>query len=66
MLRKLVALGALVGGTVAGLTLLRRTRGASRERVDLYFEDSSLVTLDELEAAPLLALARKALRAARA
>jgi len=63
--RKLVALGALLGGVVAGLAIFRRARGGSRERVDLYLEDGSLVTLNEHEAAPLLELARGALQAAR-
>ena len=39
MRRKLVALGALLGGVVAGLAIFRRARGGSRERVDLYLED---------------------------
>jgi len=64
--RKLVALGALLGGVVAGLAIFRRARGGPRERVDLYFEDGSLATLNEYEAAPLLELARTALHAARA
>ena len=49
----------------AGLAIFRRARGGRRERVDLYFEDGSLVTLNEYEAAPLLELARTALHAAR-
>jgi len=63
--RRLVALGALLGGALAGLAIFRRTRGGPRERVDLYLEDGSLVTLTEYEAAPLLELARTALHAAR-
>jgi hypothetical protein len=65
MRRRLVALGALLGGIVAGLAIFRRARGGPRERVDLYFEDGSLVTLDDYEAEPLLDLARIALQAAR-
>ena len=66
MRRRLVALGALLGGIVAGLAIFRRARGGPRERVDLYLEDGSLVTLNEHEAAPLLEVARNALQAARA
>jgi len=51
---------------MAGLAIFRRARGGPRERVDLYLEDGSLVTLNEHEAAPLLELARSALHAARA
>ena len=65
MRRKLIALGALLGGVFAGLAIFRRARGGPRERVDLYFEDGSLVTLNEYEAAPLLELARAALHDAR-
>jgi hypothetical protein len=66
MRRKLVALAALLGAWVAGMALLRRTAGARRERVDLYFEDGSMQSLSEgtAESARLLPLAREALRAA--
>jgi len=61
MKRKLVALGALLGGTFAGFAWFRRARGGPRERVDLYFEEGALVTLNEHDAAPLLDIARGAL-----
>ncbi len=62
MRRKLVALGAVVGAALAGFAIVRRLRDAKRERVDLYYEDGSLVTLVDAEAEPLLAVARTALR----
>ena len=63
MRRKLVALGALLGGVVAGLAIFRRARGGPRERVDLYFEDGSMVSLGEgsPESARLLQIARSVL-----
>ena len=66
MRRKLVALAALAGGAFAGMKVLRRMGSDQRARVDLYYEDGSLVSLSAAEAAPLLDLARSALRAARA
>jgi hypothetical protein len=66
MRRRLVAFAALLGGALAGFTLLRRAGAGRRERVDLYYGDGSLVTLNEVEGARLLELAREALRVARA
>jgi hypothetical protein len=67
MRRKLVALVALLGGAVAGFQLFRRVGGEHRRsRVDLYYEDGSLVSLPDADAAPLLDIARGALRTARA
>jgi hypothetical protein len=67
MRHKFLALLALVGAWAAGLALLRRTAGARRERVDLYFEDGSMQSLAEGagEASRLLPLARTALAASR-
>ena len=65
MRRKLVALLALAGGMFTGLQLLRRM-GADHSRVDVYYADGSLVTLSAVDAAPLLEVARTALRASRA
>jgi hypothetical protein len=67
MRRKLVALLALLSAWAAGMALLRRASGGRRERVDLYFEDGSMHSLSDgtSEAARLLPLAHKALRAAR-
>lgn len=67
MRRKFVALLALVAGALAGLQLFRRLSSTHRRsRVDLYYDDGSLVSLSEAEAAPLLEVARDALRATRA
>ena len=67
MTRRLVAFVALLGGALAGFHLFRRLGGDHRRnRVDLYYEDGSLVSLSDAEAAPLLERARDALRATRA
>ncbi len=61
-------LGVLLGaGSLLGLGLYAR-RGRAHERVDLYFVDGSMVSLEggSAEAARLLSLAHDALRAARA
>ena len=65
MRRKLLALVALLSGALTGFAILRRVGSGRRERVDLYYGDGSLVTLNEAEGARLLDLAREALRAAR-
>jgi hypothetical protein len=67
MPRKLVALTALLGAWLVGIALYRRASGARRERVDVYFEDGSMLSLAEgtSEVARLLPLARDAVRAAR-
>jgi hypothetical protein len=61
-------LGGLVlaGGALGGLALVRR-RGEARERVDLYFDDGSLVSFASMtpEAARLLPLARRLLASSR-
>jgi hypothetical protein len=53
-------------GSLLGIGLYAR-RGRARERIDLYFADGSMVTLDRAspEAARLLPPAHDALRAAR-
>jgi hypothetical protein len=65
MLRRLVAITVLALGALAALELLRRRRAASRERVDLVYEDGSIVTLVDAEAQPLIDIARSALAAQR-
>jgi Fe2+ transport system protein FeoA len=55
MRRKLLALGAL-----AGLAFVL-TRGRGKERVDVFFEDGSRVTLGDGDAKPLLEIARSIL-----
>ena len=61
--RALAALAALA----AGITLVRRRRAASPERLELYFADGSSVTFhsDSPEGERVLPLARRALSAAR-
>jgi hypothetical protein len=63
--RKLLALG-FAAGSLLGIGLYAR-RSKESERVDLYFADGSLSSLDDgsPEATRLLAQAREALRAAR-
>ena len=53
-----------VGAAAAGAVLVRRSR-SNDERIDLYFDDGSKRSLrgGSRAAAPLLALARAALRA---
>jgi hypothetical protein len=63
MRRRPGALLALAAGILIGLALFRRLGAGPRaERVDLYYDDGSLVTLGDEEAAPLLDVARTALR----
>jgi hypothetical protein len=56
----------LAAGSLAGSVLYRRRAARRRERVDLYAEDGSMVSLDDgtPEAARLLPLARDLLAAA--
>ena len=63
--RRFLSLLALVAGALAGFALLRRAGGGHRDRVDLYYDDGTLVSLNEMEGARLLALAKDALQAAR-
>ena len=67
MRRKALGLLGFATGVVAGSVLYRRTLARRRERVDVYFEDGSMITYDEssAEAATLLTVARDALDAAR-
>jgi len=64
MRRKLVALSIVVAGAFGALALRRRLRGGPSERVELVYADGMRVTLTDVEAAPLLAVARDALRPA--
>jgi hypothetical protein len=62
-------LGFLIGVALAfaGIVVYRRHFATRRERIDLYYEDGSLVSLDDGSdgAARLLPLAHDVLRAAR-
>jgi hypothetical protein len=65
MLRRLVAVCAVVAAALAAIALLRRRDTASKERVDLVYDDGSIVTLVDADAEPLLDIARSALAARR-
>jgi hypothetical protein len=58
--RKVVTGVLLAAGSLAGSVLVRRRAARRRERVDLYADDGSMVSLDDgtPEAARLLPLAR--------
>jgi hypothetical protein len=66
MRRSTAALLGIAGGMVAGAAFVRR-RSARRERVDLYYEDGSMVSLSNgsPDAERLLPLAREVLRRSR-
>ena len=68
MLRRLLGLLTLAGVAFAAIVVYRRRFAARPERVDLYYEDGSLSSIDEGSAGAerLLPLARDVLRAARA
>jgi hypothetical protein len=65
--RKVLAGFALALGSLAGAVAYRRRFGRRRERVDLYFEDGAMVSLEgsSPEGERLLPLARDVLHAAR-
>ena len=65
MRRSVVAAGAAAAAALTWRELGRR-RASQVERVELYRDDGSLVTLSDAEAEPLLGLARAALRGAAA
>ena len=66
-MRRLFGLAALVGFALAVASFVRRGAGRRRERVDLYYDDGSMVSLPDgsPESERLLALGRDALRTAR-
>jgi hypothetical protein len=66
MRRSAAAVLGVVGGMLVGATFVRR-RSAQRERVDLYYEDGSMVSLanGSADAERLLPLAREILRKSR-
>jgi len=65
-LRRLLGFLTLAGIAFAGIVIYRRRFLARRERVDLYFEDGSLVSFEQGAdgAGRLLPLAHDVLRAA--
>jgi hypothetical protein len=65
--RRLAAALALAAGSLVGGVLYRRRAARRRERVDLYYDDGSMLSLDRgsPEVARLLPLARDVLAAAR-
>ena len=67
MRRRFLALLGFGTGLVAGSVVYRRSVGRRRERVDVYFEDGSMVSFADgsPEADRLIAVARDALTAAR-
>jgi hypothetical protein len=67
MKRKALGLFGFVTGLAAGSVLYRRTVARRRERVDVYFDDGSMITYDDgsPQADTLLPIARDALAAAR-
>jgi hypothetical protein len=66
MRRSAAALLGVAGGVLAGAAFIRR-RGIRQERVDLYYEDGSMVSLTNgsPDAARLLPLAREILNRSR-
>ncbi len=66
MRRSSATLIGVAAGMLAGGAFIRR-RTTARERVDLYYEDGSMVSLTDgaADAGRLLSLARDVLRAAR-
>ena len=66
MRRSAAVFFGLAGGALAGAAFIRR-RGVRQERVDLYYEDGSMVSLanGSADAARLLPLAREILQRAR-
>ncbi len=63
MRRSAAALLGVAGGVLVGAAFIRR-RGVRQERVDLYYDDGSMVSLSDgsADAARLLPLARDILR----
>ncbi len=67
MRRKLLALVGFLTGILAGAALYRRSAGRRSDRLDVYFDDGSMVSFVEgsPEAERLLPVARGMLAAAR-
>ena len=58
--RTISLLGAILA-FAAGVAFFRRGGGRRRERVDLYFDDGSMISLSDDRAERLLEIARAAL-----
>ena len=67
LLRRVLGLVALAAVAAGAAVLVRRSVGGSRERVDLYYEDGSMTSLENgtTDGERLLGLARDALDAVR-
>ena len=67
MRRPKAVAAALALGALAGTVVIRRRSAKRRERVDVYFEDGSMVSFAEgaTQAEVLFPVARRALHAAR-
>ena len=67
MKRKVLALLGFGTGVFAGSVVFRRSFGRRRDRVDVYFDDGSMVSFADgsAEADAMLPLARNALAAVR-
>jgi hypothetical protein len=67
MRRKLLTLAGFGTGVFAGTFLYRRAAGRRRDRLDVYFDDGSMVSFVEgsAEAERLLPVARELLATAR-
>jgi hypothetical protein len=65
MRRKALGVFGFATGVLAGSVLYRRTVARRRPRVDVYYDDGSMITYDEgaSEAQTLLPIARDALSA---
>ena len=63
MRRKLLAVAGFASGALAGSALYRRSQGRRRERVDVYFDDGTMVSYADgaPEADSLLAVAHRLL-----
>ena len=66
MRRSVAALLGILGGLIAGAAFIRR-RAANSERADLYYEDGSMISIDNgsADAERLFPLAREVIRKTR-
>ncbi len=64
-LRRLLGLAALAAAATAAVVLVRRRFSRRRARIDLYYEDGTMLSFEEgsPQAERMLFLAQKALRA---